>query len=413
MICLVSRSARKLRPEPIRPSNASRYQTSRVQRTWSLSQGGVHDTASRSPRYVGRDGEAATSFWYSSQVWTSADRGRRVARCHGASPRRGQPAAPDLPRSATARSRRPRRRRAPSKSGTSNSGYLSRSAIMLEPIVERLVAGLERVLAVVAVDAQDQVLRRQPVVPVDDRDRARVVVAEPRQRRQRGRDAGRRALLREQALVGDPRMQPDLLGNERAQIGRHVASNTITSAVDRALERVDQRAESVAIELEPRRVDHEPARTCATVSISTSPFWRSVSPVCVISTMRSHSPVSGPSSIAPDSLMTSAVMPFRCEVRLRRARILRRDPEVRCARSSTRASARSRDDHPALARCRGRAARRARGLPRRARRCPRRRHPRRHARRTSGCRCCAARARGARRTRCTSLRVSPSTGARS
>src|SRR5262249_14307577 len=49
-ICLVSRSAKKLRPEPIRPSNASRYQTSRVQRTCSVSHGGVHDTASRSPR---------------------------------------------------------------------------------------------------------------------------------------------------------------------------------------------------------------------------------------------------------------------------------------------------------------------------------------------------------------------------
>src|SRR5690349_22521754 len=70
MICLVSRSAKNDRPEPMRPSNASKYQTSRVQRVWSLSQGGVHDTASRSPRYVGRDGEAETSFWYSSQVWT-------------------------------------------------------------------------------------------------------------------------------------------------------------------------------------------------------------------------------------------------------------------------------------------------------------------------------------------------------
>src|SRR5258706_3657982 len=70
-ICLDSRSARKLRPDPMRPSNASRYQTSRVQRWWSVSHGGVHDTASRSPRYVGRDGEAATSFWYSSQFWTS------------------------------------------------------------------------------------------------------------------------------------------------------------------------------------------------------------------------------------------------------------------------------------------------------------------------------------------------------
>src|SRR4051812_34194044 len=61
-ICLDSRSARKLRPEPMRPSNASRYQTSSVHRGWSVSHGGVHDTASRSPRYVGRDGEGAISF---------------------------------------------------------------------------------------------------------------------------------------------------------------------------------------------------------------------------------------------------------------------------------------------------------------------------------------------------------------
>ena len=42
MICFVSKSAKKDRPEPMRPSNASRYQTSSVQREWPLSHGGVH-----------------------------------------------------------------------------------------------------------------------------------------------------------------------------------------------------------------------------------------------------------------------------------------------------------------------------------------------------------------------------------
>ena len=78
------------------------------------------------------------------------------------------------------------------------------------------------------------------------------------------------------------------------------------------------------------------------VSTSTRPFWRSVSPVWVMSTMRSHSPVSGPSSIAPDSSMTSAVMPLRAQVGARRPRVLGRDPRrCACARSSTGASARS------------------------------------------------------------------------
>ena len=52
-----------------------------ARRVWSDSHGGVHETASRSPRYVGRDGEDATSFWYSSQFCTSptADDASRVA----------------------------------------------------------------------------------------------------------------------------------------------------------------------------------------------------------------------------------------------------------------------------------------------------------------------------------------------
>src|SRR3569623_1299339 len=126
MICLVSRSARKDRPEPMRPSHASRYQTSRVHLTWSLSHGGVHETASRSPRYVGRDGEAATSFWYSSHPCTRATAAwasllatvRRQAEV-----RRQRPIAPEGDSSISWASSAA----SPSKAGTSSSGYLSRS----------------------------------------------------------------------------------------------------------------------------------------------------------------------------------------------------------------------------------------------------------------------------------------------
>src|SRR5258706_583097 len=92
------------------------------------------------------------------------------------------------------------------KSRTDTICLVSRSARKLrpEPIVERFVACFERVLAVVAVDAQDQALRRQAMIPIDDRDRALVVVPKPRERRQGGGDAGRGALLGQEALIGDP-----------------------------------------------------------------------------------------------------------------------------------------------------------------------------------------------------------------
>ena len=151
MICLVSRSARKLRPEPMRPSKASRYQTSRVQRAWSLSHGGVHETASRSPRYVGRDGEDATSFWYSSQVWT---RPTAVVASRDATVRRHAEVSRQRPIV-------PARRQLDLvglvggeavEVGDVELGVLVALGDLLEPVVERLVAGLERVLAVVAVD---------------------------------------------------------------------------------------------------------------------------------------------------------------------------------------------------------------------------------------------------------------------
>ena len=50
------------------------------------------------------------------------------------------------------------------------------------------------------------------------------------------------------------------------------------------------------------------------VSTSRSRCCRSVSPDETRSTMRSHSPVSGPSSTEPESLMTSATVPERLEV---------------------------------------------------------------------------------------------------
>ena len=201
----------------------------------------------------------------------------------------------------------------PVEVGDVELGVLVALGDLLEPIVERLVAGLEGVLAVVAVDPQHEVLRRQPVVPVDDRDRAGVVVAEPLQRRQRGGDARGRALLGEQPLVGHPGVQPDLLGDERTQVGRHVAvDTTLTSAVRRARSSASISAPSRSpSSLSRAGLTTSRAETSATVSISTRPFWRRVSPVWVMSTMRSHRPVSGPSSIAPDSLMTSAVMPLR------------------------------------------------------------------------------------------------------
>ena len=42
-------STRKLRPEPELPSKARMHHTSRVQRGWPLSQGGIQETTSRSP----------------------------------------------------------------------------------------------------------------------------------------------------------------------------------------------------------------------------------------------------------------------------------------------------------------------------------------------------------------------------
>jgi ketosteroid isomerase-like protein len=66
------RSTRKLRPDPMRPSKASRYQTSSVQRGCDDSHGGVHDTASRSPRYDGRCGDPSMSLPNSPDLPTSA-----------------------------------------------------------------------------------------------------------------------------------------------------------------------------------------------------------------------------------------------------------------------------------------------------------------------------------------------------
>jgi len=111
----------------------------------------------------------------------------------------------------------------PVEVGDVELGVLVALGDLLEAIVERLVPGVERVLAVVAVDAEHEVLRRQPVIPIDDRDRADVVVTEPCEWWQRRCDAGRGALFREQALVGDPGMQPDLLSDKRTKIGRHLA----------------------------------------------------------------------------------------------------------------------------------------------------------------------------------------------
>src|SRR5262249_37755070 len=94
----------------------------------SVSHGGVHETASRSPRYVGRDGEDATSFWYSSQVWTSptalaASRDATVRRHAEVS--RQRPIWPFGDSSISYASSAAR----PSRPGTSTWGYWSRWAL--------------------------------------------------------------------------------------------------------------------------------------------------------------------------------------------------------------------------------------------------------------------------------------------
>jgi hypothetical protein len=83
------------------------------------------------------------------------------------------------------------------------------------------VTGLERLVGVIRIDPQGELLRRQPVIPVDHADRADVVAPEPRQRRQRGGDAGAVLGIGKQALIRHPWVESNLLGDERAQIGAH------------------------------------------------------------------------------------------------------------------------------------------------------------------------------------------------
>ena len=75
---------------------------------------------------------------------------------------------------------------------------------------------------VVGVEAQDRVTRRDPVIPVDDPDAARVVrFAERNQRRDRGRDPRARVDAREQPLLNEARMNPQLGAQQVAEIDAH------------------------------------------------------------------------------------------------------------------------------------------------------------------------------------------------
>ena len=224
-----------------------------------------------------------------------ARRPPRVARGDRAAPRGGQPAAADL----AARRQLDLVGLVGGEAvevGDVELGILVALGDLLEAVVERFVAGFERVVAVVAVDAEDEVLRRQPVVPVDDRDRAGVVVAEAL----RAAAAPRRRAWRRPPRTAGPDRRPEDAAESlrrRTDADRTTPRADITRSarLHRAFERGDHRAEPLAVELEPRRVHDEarwtPRRPCRPRRARSGAASR---PICVMSTMRSHSPVERP-----------------------------------------------------------------------------------------------------------------------